>query len=157
MIGRRTVLVAIPALAFAGAGRVAADGPTVVVTKDPDCGCCSGWADHLKQAGFTVTVRNVSVTDLHSLKTRLGVPPDLIACHTAQVAGYVIEGHVPAPALRRFLNQRPKAKGLAVKGMPIGSPGMESPGSEPEEYSVILIGPERRVYARFKGAVELSN
>ena len=157
MIGRRTVLIAIPALALAGAGQVAADGPAVVVTKDPDCGCCSGWVEHLKQAGFAVTVRNVSVTDLHSFKTRLGVPPDLVACHTGQVAGYVIEGHVPASALRRFLKERPKAKGLAVKVMPIGSPGMESPGSEPEEYSVVLIGPERRVYARFKGAIELSN
>ena len=97
------------------------------------------------------------VTDISRLKARLGVPSDLAACHTAEVSGYVIEGHVPASAVRRFLGEKPKAKGLAVPGMPVGSPGMEVAGTPPEEYDVILFGQTRRVYARFKGAVELSN
>jgi hypothetical protein len=89
------------------------------------------------------------------VKARLGVPADLAACHTAEVAGYVIEGHVPASAVRRFLAEKPNAKGLAVPGMPVGSPGMEIPGTEPEEYEVVLFGPERRTYARFRGTTEL--
>ncbi len=124
------------------------------MTKDPNCGCCSGWVDHLRKAGFAVEVKDVP--DVNRVKARLGVPSDLWACHTAQVAGYVIEGHVPATALRRFLAERPQAKGLAVPGMPAGSPGMETPGTPAEEYSVTLFGPIRRVYARFKGPEEIS-
>jgi hypothetical protein len=82
--------------------------------------------------------------------TKLGVPDDLTACHTAEVAGYVIEGHVPAIALKRFLAEKPNATGLAVPGMPIGSPGME--GGNPEPYEVVLFGPTaRRTYMRFIG------
>ena len=156
MIGRRSVLSGLSALALFAGGRigVAAD-PTVVVTKDPNCGCCSGWVEHLRQAGFTVDIRDVP--DINRVKARLGVPSDLAACHTAEVSGYVIEGHVPASALRRFLDEKPKAKGLAVPGMPVGSPGMEVPDTPPEEYNVILFGPTRRTYARFKGTVELTN
>jgi hypothetical protein len=154
MIGRRQVLVSLSAFAlYTDARRSLAAGPTVIVSKDPNCGCCNDWVEHLRQAGFTVEVRDVS--DINRVKVRLGVPADLAACHTAEVAGYVIEGHVPAAALHRFLAEKPKAKGLAVKGMPVGSPGMEVPGSEPEEYEVVLFGPERRTYTRFRGAVEL--
>jgi hypothetical protein len=128
---------------------------TVVVSKDPNCGCCADWVEHLRQAGFIVEVRDVP--DINRVKARLGVPADLAACHTAQVRGYVIEGHVPASALRRFLHEKPNAKGLAVPGMPIGSPGMEMPNAPPEEYDVVLFGPLRRVYARFRGSTELSN
>ena len=142
-------------LSFACVSPSLAAEPTIAVTKDPNCDCCSGWVEHLRQAGFAVQVRDVP--DVNRVKARLGVPSDLAACHTAQVSGYVIEGHVPAPALRRFLNEKPNAKGLAVRGMPVGSPGMEVPGSPPEEYNVVLFGPTRRTYARFKGAVELSN
>jgi hypothetical protein len=154
MIGRRQVLVSVSALTlFVGARRSLAAGPTIIVSKDPNCGCCGDWVEHLRQAGFAVEVRDVS--DINRVKVRLGVPADLAACHTAEVAGYVIEGHVPAPALRRFLAEKPNAKGLAVKGMPVGSPGMEVPGSEPEVYDVVLFGPARRTYARFRGATEL--
>jgi hypothetical protein len=153
---RRTVLLALASVAAAGAARTAgAAGPTVIVTKDPNCGCCVGWAEHLRASGFTVDVRDV--TDLAPVKARLGVPGDLAACHTAEVGGYVIEGHVPASAIRRLLSETPQAKGLAVPGMPTGSPGMEVPGSPPEEYAVILFGNTRRTYARFKGATELQN
>lgn len=156
MIGRRRTLQGLAALAlFASARGALAAGPAVTVTKDPNCGCCGGWVEHLRQTGFTVEVRDVS--DLNRVKARLGVPNDLASCHTAEVAGYVIEGHVPAAALRRLLNEKPDAKGLAVAGMPVGSPGMEVPNTPDEEYDVILFGRTRRVYARFKGATEISN
>ena len=156
MISRRHALHGLSALALlAGARYAVAADPKVTVTKDPNCGCCGGWVEHLRQAGFVVEVRDVP--DVNRVKARLGVPSDLAACHTAEVSGYVIEGHVPAPALRRFLNEKPSAKGLAVAGMPVGSPGMEVPDTAPEEYSVILFGAQRRTYARFKGSLELSN
>ena len=88
--------------------------------------------------------------DLDAVKKRLGVPDDLAACHTAEVAGYIIEGHVPAAALKRFLAEKPNARGLAVPGMPIGSPGME--GGKPEKYDVVLFGQNgRRTYMSFIG------
>jgi hypothetical protein len=154
MITRRNVLSSLPALAVMVGGReIRAAEPTIIVSKDPSCGCCSGWVDHLRQAGFHVETRDVA--DVNRVKARLGVPSDLEACHTAEVSGYVVEGHVPASALRRFLGEKPNAKGLAVAGMPVGSPGMDVPDTPPEEYEVILFGPQRRTYARFKGAVEL--
>ena len=156
MIARRSALLGLAALAaLAGARRSLAAGPTIIVTKNPNCGCCSGWVEHLRQAGFTVEVKDVP--DVNRVKARLGVPSDLAACHTAEVSGYVIEGHVPAAALRRFLHDRPNATGLAVAGMPVGSPGMEVPDTPPDTYDVILFGPNRRTYARFRGAAEISN
>jgi hypothetical protein len=141
------ILISAGALSFA-AGPVAADDPLVTVHKDPNCGCCSGWVQHLQKAGFTANV--VETRDLDAVKARLGVPDDLAACHTAEMAGYVVEGHVPASALKRFLNEKPAATGLAVRGMPVGSPGME--GGKPEPYEVVLFGPqERRTYMRFIG------
>lgn len=125
--------------------------PQVTVHKDPNCGCCGGWADHLKSAGFPVTI--VDSTDLGAVRARLGVPDDLAGCHTAQMDGYVIEGHVPARALKRLLSERPQAKGLAVPGMPMGSPGMDGP---PEVYEVTLFGPQgRRSYGKFRGELEV--
>jgi hypothetical protein len=92
----------------------------------------------------------VDAADLDAVKRRLGVPDDLAACHTAEVAGYIIEGHVPGIALTRFLAEKPNAAGLAVPGMPIGSPGMG--GGRPEKYDVVLFGPEgRRTYMSFIG------
>ena len=124
------------------------------VNKDPSCGCCSGWVDHMKAAGFDVQANDTA--ELNRIKARVGVPAALASCHTAEVDGYVIEGHVPATAVRRLLAERPSAVGLAVPGMPIGSPGMEVPGTPDDTYSVVLFGPAlERVYARFKGAREL--
>jgi hypothetical protein len=112
----------------------------VLVHKDPNCGCCTGWVQYLKAAGFAVTVEETS--DLEGIRKRLGVPADLAACHTAEVKGYVIEGHVPASAVRQLLEKRPIAVGLAVPGMPAGSPGME--GGLPQKYDVVLFGPSGR-------------
>jgi hypothetical protein len=121
--------------------------PEVTVHKDPTCGCCGGWVAHLETHGFQVKV--IETTELNRVRARLGVPFDLQACHTAQVAGYLIEGHVPAPALEKFLRENPAALGLAVPGMPSGSPGMTGGY---EEYDVILFGKDgRRVYGRYKG------
>jgi hypothetical protein len=125
-----------------------AQSRAITVHKDPNCGCCTGWAEHLAKAGFEV--KTVDTTRLDEVKKRLGVPPDLAACHTAEVDGYVMEGHVPAAAVKRFLDEKPKATGLAVPGMPIGSPGME--GGTPETYTVIQFGPQgRKEFMRFLG------
>ena len=131
-----------------------ARGTQVTVTKDPSCGCCGAWVAHIESAGFPLRV--VESGDVFSLKQRLGVPEDLASCHTAEMEGYVIEGHVPATALRRLLAERPVATGLAVPGMPSGSPGMDVPGVEPEPYDVVLFGPaEQRTFARFLGGREV--
>ncbi|MEO7940811.1 MAG: DUF411 domain-containing protein [Burkholderiaceae bacterium] len=106
------------------------------VYKNPDCGCCTGWVDHLKAAGFSVTVTDVANTA--PIRQRLGLPERFAGCHTAVVDGYVIEGHVPAAEVRRLLASRPKAIGLAVPGMPVGSPGMEM-GARRDRYAVLLV------------------
>jgi hypothetical protein len=127
--------------------------PKVEVTKDPECGCCNGWVAHLRKSGFSVTTTNSA--DVPALKKRLGVPDDLVSCHTAEVAGYVIEGHVPAPAIRRLLQEKPTARGLAVPGMPGGSPGM--PAEVHEVYEVTLFSAnERRSFGKFRGDQQVS-
>jgi len=147
---RRAFLAGVAGTALVSPLR-AQDLPKVAVTKDPSCGCCSGWVEHLKGAGFPVEV--TEATDVNRLKARLGVPLGLAACHTAEVDGYGVEGHVPASAIKRLLAERPEAMGLAVPGMPIGSPGMEVEGSEPEIYAVVLFGPfGQRTFARYRGA-----
>ena len=138
----------IAALAFfwlAAAAPVAAAGDSVTVYKSPTCGCCKLWVDHLRDAGFDVEVRDKGDVTPH--KQRLGVPPRLASCHTAVVDGYVIEGHVPAEDVRRLLATRPDVVGLAVPGMPMGSPGMEF--GAPEPYDVIAFGRDgsTRVFA----------
>lgn len=103
--------------------------PTIVVYKTAACGCCNGWVEHLEAAGFTVDARDV--VDLMSVKRDAGVPASNASCHTALVDGFVVEGHVPAEQVKRLLAERPSVAGLAVPGMPIGSPGMEGPGARP--------------------------
>jgi hypothetical protein len=154
LISRRRVLALVGA---APVGLVlpasAADAlPEITVHRDPNCGCCGGWVEHLRRAGFAAKVN--ATRDVNAIRQRLGVPDDLGACHTAEVQGYVIEGHVPATAIRRLLAERPQAVGLAVPGMPTGSPGME--GGAPETHEVVLFGPQgRRVFARYTGDREL--
>lgn len=127
---------------------------TLQVTKDPNCGCCAAWIDHMKGAGFSVSVTESA--QLNRLKAQLGIPNPLWSCHTGQIDGYVIEGHVPASAVTRLLGQRPDARGLAVPGMPVGSPGMEVAGTPDDEYEVILFGGfGQRRFARFRGSEEL--
>ena len=108
--------------------------PEIMVYKTSFCGCCSLWGRHLKANGFQVKEQDVS--NLAEIKRQNGVPDALQSCHTAIVEGYVIEGHVPAADIHRLLKERPKAKGLAVPGMPMGSPGME--GAQWDKYSVLL-------------------
>lgn len=120
--------------------------PEMVVYRSPTCGCCLGWVEHVREAGFRVRVEDR--TDLAPVKAELGVPVDLASCHTARIDGYVIEGHVPAADVRRLLAEQPEVKGLAVPGMPVGSPGMEGP--DPEPYAVVAFDGEggREVFAR---------
>lgn len=112
--------------------------PAILVHKSPSCGCCSLWIDHLRQAGFVVEERNTD--DLNPIKTRLGVPLGKGSCHTAEVDGYLVEGHVPAQDILRLLAERPKARGLVLAGMPMGSPGMEVPDGRVQPYTVELVG-----------------
>ncbi len=150
VITRRSFAGLMAAAVLSGPAVAArADEAVVRVNKDPSCGCCDGWVQHLRDAGFTVQVKETA--DLDAVRSRLGVPSDLAACHTAEVAGYVVEGHVPATAVRRLLLERPNARGIAVPGMPIGSPGME--GGRPQRYEVVLFGAEgQRPYMRFVGS-----
>ena len=121
-------------LATATVGLPAA-GPAITVYKSPTCGCCTEWAGHLRNSGFSVEM--VDIRDLGRIKAMAGVKPELASCHTAFVSGYTIEGHVPADDIKRLLAEHPDARGLTVPGMPAGSPGMESP--TPEHYQVLLI------------------
>lgn len=108
---------------------------TVEVYKSPTCGCCSKWVEHLQAHGFTV--KTTDVDDLYDVKTRHRVPAAVESCHTALVGGYVVEGHVPASDVRRLLEERPAVAGIGVRGMPIGSPGMEVDGVKPQPYNVL--------------------
>jgi len=119
----------------------------ITVYKSPTCGCCSSWVDHMKANGFAVTVRDVE--NLTPIKAEAGVPGRLQSCHTAIVAGYAIEGHVPADLIKKFLAEKPKLAGLAVPGMPVGSPGMEQ-GTTKQPYEVLTFDTQGRttVYAR---------
>lgn len=112
--------------------------PVALVHKSPTCGCCGLWVDHLKEAGFQVEVRNSE--DVMPVKQRLGVPYGKGSCHTAEIAGYFIEGHVPAADIKRLLAEKPDAKGLVLPGMPMGSPGMEGPEGTARPYTVELVG-----------------
>lgn len=114
---------------------------TIEVVKSPYCGCCTHWVEYLRAEGFEVRV--VEAEDVTPTARRLGVPDDLRSCHTASVEGYAIEGHVPAADIRRLLEQRPQAAGIAVPGMPIGSPGMEQ-GNRRQPFQTILFTREGR-------------
>ena len=135
-MNRKRFLSTLLAAPFAVAGAVASSPHRVIVYKDPTCGCCGKWAEHLRANDFAVEVQEVNDTADNS--RRLGVPSKLRGCHTAVVEGYAIEGHVPAVDIHRLLRERPEAKGLSVPGMPVGSPGME--GGQRQAYSVLLFG-----------------
>jgi hypothetical protein len=115
--------------------RAQSTGPNVTVYKDPSCGCCAKWVEHLKQNGFTTKV--IESKNLEDVKTQNHVPRQARSCHTALVNGYAIEGHVPAADVQRLLKERPAIAGLAVPGMPIGSPGMEVPGRKTQPFDVL--------------------
>lgn len=125
LAGRHTLLHALD-----GSG-----DPTITIYKSKSCGCCGKWVDHLKANRFKITVHDRENMD--EVKDWLGVPKDARSCHTAQVGNYLIEGHVPASDIRAILTKRPKIAGLAVPGMPTGTPGMAMPGRPAQSYEVI--------------------
>ena len=146
-----------PAAATATAAGPSADAPAgataalpaMTVRKHPSCGCCSVWIEHVRAAGFPVEA--LDVEDMATVKRAAGVPDAMASCHTAEVDGYVIEGHVPAEDILRLLRERPPARGLAVPGMPLGSPGMEHPSGVVHPYSVMLVLPDgsTREFSRY--------
>jgi hypothetical protein len=143
----------LPVLATPGqAGTVL---PKMLVAKDPSCGCCGSWITYLRVNGFTVEV--IESGNMDGIKAALGVPAALQSCHTAEIGSYVIEGHVPADAIRRLLREKPQAIGLAVAGMPSSAPGMDVAGAT-DVYDVTLFGASvQKRYARYRGLREISN
>lgn len=140
-----TVLLTLFALG-AAVNLPASAADAVDVYKSPYCGCCGKWVEHLRQAGFEV--RTHEVNDVPAARQRLGMPERLGSCHTAKVAGYVVEGHVPAADIQRLLKEKPKAIGLAVPSMPPGSPGMESPKPVPYNTLLVQAGGATTVFAK---------
>jgi len=137
MTTRRVFVLGLCALALP----VRAQSATaLLVFKSPGCGCCGEWEKHMRAHGFSVESRLVD--DIAAVKRKLGVPDALASCHTGIVAGYVVEGHVPAQDVRRLLRERTKAIGLAVPGMPVGAPGMEQ--GPPEQYATLAFDARRR-------------
>ena len=128
------------------ASNVASDLPLVTVYKDPNCGCCSKWVDHMKAAGFNVTA--IDTSDVAGVKQKYNIGSNLQSCHTAVIGDYAIEGHVPADVIKKLLEDKPTIAGLAVPGMPMGSPGME--GATRERYDVLTFDRAGRttVYAQ---------
>jgi hypothetical protein len=151
---RRRLLLA--ALAICSSGPLLAQGGSknkpiaITVWKDAACGCCQGWITHLQAQGFVAEVRDGGNS---AARASLGMPAALGSCHTARVGGYVIEGHVPVREILRLLRERPVALGLAVPGMPLGSPGMDGPENQDrrEAYAVLLVqrNGQTRPYARY--------
>ncbi len=140
---RRALMTTLASLATLGmswsaSARKASDAPLVEVWKSPTCGCCKDWVTHLEANGFRVVVHDTGNT---AVRTRLGIDLKYASCHTAQVGGYAIEGHVPATDIKRLLKQAPVATGLAVPGMPVGSPGMDGAAyaGRRDPYDVLLI------------------
>lgn len=150
MITRRDALrtLAVTAVGIVTACQEARGGPAPVmeVTKDPGCGCCDKWAEHFRTAGFTVNVKEDAERRAH--KARLGIPAEFQTCHTGIVEGYVVDGHVPADLVRKMLAEKPAIRGLAVPGMPIGSPGMEGPNPQPYDVIAFTKDGQKTVYAR---------
>jgi len=138
LASRRGALRLLGAALLAAPAARALAGVPVEVWKDPSCGCCNDWIAHLEAHGYTVTAHDVGNTDR---RAELGMPAAYGSCHTALVGGYVLEGHVPASDIERLLRERPAALGLAVPGMPIGSPGMDAPayGGRRDRYDVLLV------------------
>jgi hypothetical protein len=143
-MNRRKLLqtsLALAAGTLAGLAAATPARPVIEVWKTPTCGCCKDWIKHLQANGFEVQAHDVSNATKNDYRRRLGLADPFGSCHTALVNGYVLEGHVPAREIERLLNTRPRALGLAVPGMPIGSPGMDGPeyGGQKDAYDVLLV------------------
>ena len=139
-LSRRQLLIFASSSIAAAPLAALADSTThdIHVVKNPQCGCCNAWIEILEGKGFNVTTEDRSNSDLAAFKFESGVPKDMLSCHTAKTDGYFIEGHVPASDIKRLMEERPDALGLAVPAMPYGSPGM-GPEEEREAYDVFLI------------------
>lgn len=139
-LSRRTILTAGAGLLALSALPARARGidNQMLVVKDPNCGCCAAWIEIVEAAGFAVTIELSAGTALMRYKSENGIPEAMASCHTARIGGYMLEGHVPVADIRRLLEDRPDAIGLAVPGMPYGSPGM-GPEREREAYDVVII------------------
>src|ERR1051325_568832 len=148
---RRSLLTMIPLL-LVGASRVARAQQDATVYKDPTCGCCGKWVDLLRKEGFTVTANDAR--DMAAVKDKYGVPQPLRSRHTALINGYIVERHVPMADVKRLLQEKTAVAGLAVPGMPIGSPGMEVAGVSAQRYDVLAFGKDgkSRVFASHGGA-----
>lgn len=151
---RRALLAALAALPLAGWATPRAKAKVLVeVWKDPSCGCCKEWVSHLQANGFAVKVNE---TGNNAMRAKLGIPQKLGSCHTALVGGYAVEGHVPAADIRKLLKDKPKAIGLTVPGMPVGSPGMDGAiyGKRRDPYDVLLVlaSGETRVFSSYNKA-----
>jgi len=144
-LGASGMGLATPALATAK--------PLIQVLKDPDCGCCGGWIEIMQREGFEMLVQDTSWENLSRYKATNGIPDEMVSCHTGLVDGYFVEGHVPAADIRRLLDERPDAVGLATPGMPYGAPGM-GPENERDAYTVFLIHKDgsTEVFSHYKAA-----
>jgi hypothetical protein len=146
-VALRTLIMAVALLA--GTAHAA---DVLKVIKSPTCNCCSAWVRHMQENGFAVEAQNMGNAQIVQEKLKLGLKPEQASCHTGQIAGYVIEGHVPAREVRRLLAERPDAIGLSVPDMPVGSPGMET-GGPSDPYDVLLVKRDgsTEVFASYKG------
>ena len=157
ILTRRRALIGSAAFTSLALARTATAEPVqIAITKGTGCECCDGWAKYLRANGYTVAVTETD--DLEAVKTKLAIPEDLRTCHTGQMGDYLLEGHVPAVAVAFLLREKPEGMiGLAVPGMPVGSPGMEVKGAKLDEYPVILFGPAgRRVWGKFRGTSQIA-
>lgn len=142
----RKMLLALTFACVATLAPLAQVATPITVYKTPTCGCCGKWVDHMRANGFNPTVNDLP--NLTAIKASTGVPQNLQSCHTSVVGGYAIEGHVPADVVRQLLKEKPKVAGIAVPGMPLGSPGMEQ-GPQKDRYNVVAFGKDgsQKVYA----------
>lgn len=146
-----TLVAAVAALALVRAQQATSTDASIVVYKTATCGCCGVWVEHLRTAGFTVESHDVSHEELAGIAGEAGVSNELRSCHTAKVGGYAVEGHVPAADIARLLRERPEVAGIAVPGMPVGSPGMEL-GDRRDPYNVVAFTRDgrRSVFAQYR-------
>lgn len=146
---KRSALLATAGLLLAGAANAQT---AMTVFKDPNCGCCAAWAEHMTEAGFEVTIREIDNDALRALKVAAGIPEDAYACHTAMIGDFIVEGHVPAEAITAALEVRPDADGIAVPGMPMGAPGMGGMTAD-TAFDVVLLddGEIGETVARYSG------
>ncbi len=145
MARKISILLALMALGTAGAS-VAQTAGTIELYKSPYCGCCGKWAEHMSKAGFSVKTHETD--NVPDTRKKLGMPEKLGSCHTAKIGNYLLEGHVPADDIKRLLKEKPKALGLAVPGMPTGSPGMDVPNSPPYDTLLVHKDGTTRVFAK---------